>query len=186
MQNIPHVLPRLVSRLASVACLTLCLTIVSFVGMANGMASANQGHAAPVQAMTESDALRLISQSRGKVVLLNFWATWCPPCQAEMPYLQELRDAHPDTELVMVGVSVDQDKRAAERLFTQREFTYQLRHGTGDLMRAFGVDAIPQTVIYNAEGTKVFSHKGFMDFDDMQDEVLPLLEQAKTTGAAAK
>jgi len=70
------------------------------------------GTAAPEFTLQDSDHKVSLNDYRGKVVLLNFWATWCPPCIAEMPSLIELQKKMKDKDIVILGVSIDEDEAA--------------------------------------------------------------------------
>ena len=95
----------------------------------------------------ESDALR------GKIIVLNFWATWCGPCKEEMPAMQRLQEAFPTTDLALLAVTADlqQDAIAAFAKGLGLSFPILL-DDTKDVSAAFGVRGLPTTVIIDREG----------------------------------
>jgi thiol-disulfide isomerase/thioredoxin len=95
-----------------------------------------------------SDALR------GRVVLVNFWATWCPPCRAEMPLLQRMAERHRDAGLVVVGLSVDRGPEEDVRKFlAERGIDYDVAIVGPDVERAFGgIRGYPTSFLLDREG----------------------------------
>ncbi len=91
---------------------------------------------------------------RGKVVLVNFWATWCIPCRAEMPFLQGMWTRHRDEGFVVVGFSVDQGGAAAVRRFlSERGITYPVAIVNGSTEAAFGgIRGVPTSVLLDRNG----------------------------------
>ncbi|HUF23848.1 MAG TPA: TlpA disulfide reductase family protein [Vicinamibacterales bacterium] len=94
---------------------------------------------------------------RGRVVLLDFWATWCAPCLAEMPRLKKLHAAYDRKDFVIIGISLDTLDRRAFRSWVRRNGIEwpQVRDGrgyNGDLARLFGVETLPVTVLLGRDG----------------------------------
>jgi thiol-disulfide isomerase/thioredoxin len=90
-----------------------------------------------------------LSATRGKVTVLDFWATWCRPCLAAMPKLEKLARAHPDVAVITINLD---DAAAARALFNQRGYTIKLLADDGDTSQRYGVSAIPHTVIIDRDG----------------------------------
>ena len=89
---------------------------------------------------------------KGKVVILNFWATWCPPCKEEIPDFIRLQEQYKD-KLAIVGVSVFSDKDATKKFYSDYKINYPVFMGFYDLMDKYGqVSAIPTTFIINKNG----------------------------------
>lgn len=110
----------------------------------------------------EGDTLRL-SELRGQVVLLNFWATWCPPCRVEMPGFQDVWEDYRDRGVVILGLSVDRGDRAqVERWVQDRGFTYPIGFAPGSVVRAYGgANVLPTSLLINREGRIVHRVEGF-------------------------
>jgi thiol-disulfide isomerase/thioredoxin len=95
-----------------------------------------------------------LTADRGKVVLINFWATWCEPCKSEMPGLQRLADDLRDQPFALYSVDLQED--ADQVLAFQRDYNlrlYALLDADGDVTRAYGVRALPATFLVDAKGT---------------------------------
>jgi len=106
---------------------------------------------------------------RGKVVLINFWATWCPPCLAEIPALVALQEKYKD-ELLIVGISEDHAPVDFVKTFAaERKINYPLVMSTPDLQAMFpGIAALPTTFVLNPEGKMVKRHVGMLHAEETE------------------
>jgi cytochrome c biogenesis protein CcmG, thiol:disulfide interchange protein DsbE len=110
---------------------------------------------APRYALTALDGTRLSPDAlRGKVVLVNFWATWCLPCRVEMPLLQRMSERHGDAGFVVAGLSVDRGPAESVRTFLrERGVTYPVAVVGPDVERAFGgVRGYPTSILIDRTG----------------------------------
>ncbi len=116
-----------------------------------------------------------LSNFRGKRVLLNYWATWCRPCVAEMPSMLRAEDILKDENYVFL-LATDQSVATIERFIESRgfEFNYLIVEGT---MKAKGLTAIPTTFLYNEKGEKVDTIVGGVSWDS--PEILQKLKAVK-------
>jgi thiol-disulfide isomerase/thioredoxin len=94
-----------------------------------------------------------LTAQRGKVVLLNFWATWCEPCKAEMPALQQLADELKDRPFILVSVDLQEDAPQVEAFQLQYGLhLYAVLDEYGDATHAYGVRALPSTFLIDQKG----------------------------------
>jgi thiol-disulfide isomerase/thioredoxin len=117
------------------------------------------------------------AQFLGKVVVLDFWATWCPPCQAEIPGFVELQKTYGDQGLVVIGVSMDQAGPSVVKDFMkQHGMNYPVVMGDDAINQAFGgIEGLPTTFIINRAGTLIDRHVGYTDKADFERAIKPLL-----------
>ena len=105
---------------------------------------------------TDSGETLTLAGLEGKVVLLDFWATWCPPCVASVGELRDLRQKWPEERLALVSVSVDRDEPAWRRFVASHGMTWpQYRDSDGRLTRAFGVSGYPTYVLIDGDGAEI-------------------------------
>lgn len=118
-----------------------------------------------------------LSSYKGKVVLLNFWATWCGPCKAEIPGFVELQDKYRD-KLVVVGFSVDDTAEKAREFARQYKINYPILLGEGreDVQDAYGpIWGIPASFIISRDGTVCRKHLGIAPKAVFEKEVVALM-----------
>lgn len=107
-----------------------------------------------------------LKQLKGKVVLLNFWATWCPPCRAEMPSLNSLHQKlKADTNIVFITVDADSKLKEAAQFMTKYDYHLPLYEVISDVPESVYGGNLPTTLIFDKEGAIVFRHEGMANYD---------------------
>jgi peroxiredoxin len=119
-----------------------------------------------------------LSSYRGKVVLLDFWATWCGPCKIEIPWFMEFEQELKPRGLVVLGVSMDDDGWSVVRPYIeQRKINYRILLGNDQVAGLYGgVDAMPTTFLIDRSGRIAAMHQGLSSKDDFKNEILQLLD----------
>lgn len=114
-----------------------------------------------------------LSKYKGKVIFLNFWATWCPPCRAEMPAMQKMYKSWNSKKYVMLAVNIGQDKQTVKSFANKNGYTFPiLLDSTSKIARKYRVSGIPTTYIINKEGKIVTRIVGAREWDLKQIERL--------------
>lgn len=114
---------------------------------------------------TLDDQEMAMTDFEGKVVFLNFWATWCPPCVAEMPSIQRLYNTLKDDEVAFVCIS-DEEGDTVRKFVEEKGFTFPVYTIDGELPEEFMRRGIPTTFILSKEGKIAFKHIGGARWDD--------------------
>lgn len=140
------------------------MTIMA-ISCAKEKKQAVQGGEAPDFTLTDLDGREVsLSGLRGKVVLLEFWATWCPPCRESIPAMNEIYKRYSDKGLVLLGISVDKGQNIVEDLRTfVREYSiqYSVAVDSKNVSNLYGVYSIPTTVLIDRGGKIVLKNIGF-------------------------
>ena len=106
-----------------------------------------------------------LGKTKGKIIFINFWATWCPPCVAEMPSIQRLYDVIKSEEIHFMCVS-DEDKTKVSKFVKERGFTFPIYTLVGEKPQVLRTRGIPATFIISQDGQIVFKHVGGAKWDD--------------------
>jgi peroxiredoxin len=120
-----------------------------------------------------------LSDYRGKVVLLNFWATWCRPCQTEIPWFVEFERMHHDQGLAVIGISMDDEGwKAVKPYMEAKQVNYRIALDDGTVAQRYGgVESLPETLLIDRTGKIAFRHVGLAGKVDYEDEILQLLRK---------
>ena len=154
--------------------LLLFLSVCLLASCYSGPKPPRVGVEAPDFTIKDSDRTLTLSQLRGKPVLLNFWATWCPPCIEEMPSMMQLQTRLGD-RVQIVGVSMDVDEAAYNRFITTRKVNFlTVRDNEGKSAERFGTFKYPETYILDSKG--VIRRKFIGPVDWSKQEVTDYLQ----------
>lgn len=117
----------------------------------------------PVNFAVETDSAIINGVDlRGEVVYLDFWASWCVPCRASFPWMNEMQAKYSADGLKVIGVSLDQERALAKRFANEFEAEFQIGFdSSGELSNQFKVVQLPHSFIIGRNGAVVSSHKGF-------------------------
>jgi len=137
---------------------------------------------APPFELPDLDGERVSLESlRGKVVVIDFWATWCPPCIFQVPILNEIQEAYRDQGVVVLGVSVDTEGADVVRAFVQEhDVQYRVLMGDEALARRYGAPGFPWMVVVLPDGTRDPSppHVGLVERDVLEAKLERLTSDA--------
>jgi cytochrome c biogenesis protein CcmG, thiol:disulfide interchange protein DsbE len=107
-----------------------------------------------------------LEQFRGRVVYLDFWASWCGPCKQSFPWMQAMKNAYAEQGLTVVAVNLDADRADAEKFLRRLQPTFEVRFDPrGELAVIYKVKAMPSSVLIDRHGVARFSHTGFRPID---------------------
>lgn len=119
-----------------------------------------------------------LADFQGKVVLLDFWATWCHGCMTEIPWFMEFQGKYKADGLAVIGVSVDDDGWKSVRPFlAERKFNYPIVVGNQDLEKLYSVENPPVAVLIDREGRIAEMHAGVVEKESFEREIKGLLQE---------
>src|ERR1700690_1193629 len=127
-----------------------------------------------------------LASLKGKVVLVNFWATWCEPCQVEIPWMIEFQQKYSPRGFTILGVSMDEEGKKAIQPFLDKErfdvngqkeaMSYPILLGNDDIAGKFGgILGLPTSMLYSRDGKKVRTIVGLVNHDDISKAIESLL-----------
>lgn len=118
-----------------------------------------------------------VSEFKGKVLILDFWATWCPPCREEIPGFVDLYGRYRDKGLAMVGISLDDGPQVVKEFVGQYKINYPVLMGNEAVTRAFGgIRGIPTTFVIGKKGKVHKKYVGFQTGEVFENDIKALLE----------
>ncbi|MDR3175049.1 MAG: TlpA family protein disulfide reductase [Desulfovibrio sp.] len=130
--------------------------------------AAAYARAAEVEKLDASGLIKFVVANRGKVVAVNIFASWCPPCRVEIPGLINIRNNFSRDDVVLLGVSVDKERKALDTYIEEMHINYPVALGVGDFTQRVGVNAVPHLLVYDREGELKVNHKGLVETDDLE------------------
>ncbi len=108
-----------------------------------------------------------LSDLRGRVVMLNFWASWCGPCRQEMPLLDRLAQRYEPAGFSLLGVNVDADKKLADKVLREIPVNFDILYDpTSKVSEAYKVDVMPSSVMIDCDGNLNYLHRGYVSGDE--------------------
>ncbi len=144
-------------------------------------AAADAGGPAPAFTLPGLSGERAaLSQYKGQVVLVNFWATWCGPCQQEMPLLDQMYRKYKQAGFTLIGVNVDKEAPAVRELLARKPVSFPvLLDPANEVSKAYHVDDMPSSVIIDRNGAIRYVHRGYKpgDENEYQDRIRQLIRE---------
>jgi len=147
----------------------------------------SQRTAAPDFTLAEANGKPItLSALKGRVVLLDFWATWCGGCKIEIPWYIEFDKKYSDQGLAVLGVSMDKDGWTSVKPFLAKkkddetgnniDMQYPIVIGTDDIARQYNLKTLPVTLLIDRDGKIAIAHTGLVDKDDFENNIRSLLK----------
>lgn len=161
--------------------ITQMLRVVLLSVALYGTAGAEVEGPAPDFALkSESGANLRLSEFRGEVVMINFWASWCGPCRQEMPLLDELYSQYKPLGFTILGVNVEEDSSKAKEVLEDIPVSFPVLFDTdSEVSKLYNVVAMPSTVLVDRDGNMRYLHRGYKPGyeDAYQEQVRALIRE---------
>lgn len=128
-----------------------------------------------------SDETTSLEDFRGKVVLLNFWASWCEPCKDESPAIERAYNKYKDQGFVVLGADVDDLSKDAKQFIAENKLTYPiLRYSSSDATKDFGTKRMPESFVIDRNGNVVSLQRFQVDDAWLEENIPPVLAEQPT------
>lgn len=141
------------------------LLLLSLLGCEKRSEQVATINSAPIETLDFNGFSKVVEAHKGKVVLVNFFGTWCPPCKAETPDFVEIYEQFKDKNFVIIGLAVDRDKADAVKFVNDYKITYPVYQASEELSRYFNVGPIPTSFLLDKDGNIRGSYIGQMSRD---------------------
>jgi thiol-disulfide isomerase/thioredoxin len=162
---------------------TICLMIFTLLFATSTSFAASEklsGKAANFTLKSRSGKNIKLSELRGEVVMLNFWASWCGPCRKEMPLLEKIHKKYKRLGFTLLGVNVEENSKAAKNYLKDVKVSFPILFDTiNKTSKLYNVSAMPTTILIDRNGNKRFLHKGYKPGyeNDYKKEIKKLLRE---------
>lgn len=120
-----------------------------------------------IRKVNTQDLNAIIESSKGRVLVVSFWATWCAPCIKEFPGLVALRQQYPIVDLELIGISVDSNDVVVKNFLKKNPANFSIYLDDGQISHSLGIRSIPRTLIFNRNGEKVLDHLGYIPEENL-------------------
>jgi len=179
--------PKFVPTALAVA---VAASLIAFAGCGSttvraAVKSDKERKVAPDFALKDGDGKTVhLSDYKGKVVLLDFWATWCAPCKIEIPWFMEFEQQYKDKGFAVLGVSMDEDGWTVVKPYLQQlKINYRIVLGNDKVGDAYGgVDSLPTTLLIDRQGRVAATHVGLSGGkEDFKNDIVNLLGASHTS-----
>ena len=167
-------------RVSTAKFLKFCVLAALVAATSATAAGGGKGPAPAFTLSTLSGKTASLSQFKGQVVMLNFWATWCGPCQQEMPLLDQMYKTYKAAGFTLLGISVDTDKAAVTGLLARRPVSFTvLLDPKNKVSSEYHVEEMPSTILIDRKGDIRYVHRGYKpgDENEYQDRIRQLIQE---------
>jgi thiol-disulfide isomerase/thioredoxin len=134
-----------------------------------------RAQAAAVESITHIDLLKTINAARGRVVVINFFATWCAPCLQEIPGLKRIRASYPEDKLLLLGISMDDKKQDIVSFIAKEPLNFPVYFAEGGVAQVFQVSGVPKLLVYSQRGALALKRDGYISESELQGHLEEIL-----------
>ncbi len=122
-----------------------------------------------IQNLDTNDFLALLNENKGKLILVNFFASWCPPCVKEVPDFVEIVKQYPEKEILIIGLSLDEDKKALQNFLKKNDVNYPIYYASRKLAAAYKVSSIPLNIVYDKKLKPIYNKIGILTYEQLEE-----------------
>ena len=121
--------------------------------------------------------MEYVVEAKGRLVLVDLWATWCGPCLKELPDLMKLRTDFPEDRLDIIAISLDYDPSALEKYLKENPLNFPNYLAAPDLMELLNIRSIPRLLVFDFEGHQVGAMEGYTPVEELRPMLEALLNE---------
>lgn len=157
------------------------LVSVTMAGAAAAAVALTVGQPAPTLDLPGVQGNVSLAAAKGKVIYVDFWASWCGPCRQSFPWMNEMQAKYGPRGLQIIGVNLDSKREDADKFLAQTPAKFTLAFDSkGDSPRAYSVKGMPTSVLVGADGMVIAQHSGFHDEERkaLEDAIVAALAKA--------
>ena len=126
---------------------------------------------APVFSLPGDGVTHDLSKLKGKVVYIDFWASWCVPCRKSFPWMNDMRNRYDRKDLQIIAINLDADKGEAMKFLEKVPANFDIAYDPdGEIAAKYDLQVMPSSYLINKKGEVVFAHKGFREGDTAEIE----------------
>ena len=171
--------PSIVNPMKRSTLFGISIAMALTLGCRETRSDARSDTANAVGKLSAADLRQVVASLEGKVVLVNFWATWCGPCRVEIPSLVAIKERYGSDGLQILGLSIDEGPVENVAAFARENKlnypVYVIEVDAAELWGSF--ESIPMTLLLDAQGKKVWEHEGLVTGEVLEKQIKPLLAQ---------
>lgn len=159
-------------KVLTISSVIICAAFLSSNSLAND--------AADFTLTTNAGSNLRLSEQRGNVVMLNFWASWCGPCRQEMPLLDAMSQRYSGVGFILLGVDVEEDNTDAKKIIKDLKISYPILFDTEQkVSKLYSVDTMPTTVMIDKKGKVRYVNHGYKAGDEnkYRDQIRELIRE---------
>lgn len=160
----------------------LLLGVLAVLALAEPVLAAEVGVQAPAFELVGTDKQVKLADYKGKVVYLDFWASWCGPCRHSFPWMNSMQSKFGEKGLQVIGVNLDAKSDDGKRFLTGNPAEFSVAFDpSGTTPRLYGVKGMPSSYLIGRDGKVIFQHVGFNDADraELEKQIQTALEGNK-------
>ena len=163
---------------STLAVIAFLAAAVCYAQAPSNLIAASERKVAPDFALQDSNGATVrLSGQRGKVVLLDFWATWCGGCKTEIPWYMEFQDKYRGTGLSAIGVSMDDGWKVVKPFLAERNVNYPIVVADDEVSKLYKIETLPVTLLIDRNGRIADWHVGMVNKAVFEGEIRSLLDE---------
>lgn len=158
----------------------LALVVTLLAGVLLSQPTPGAKAANSLQTASHMQLFRAINDARGKIVIVNFFASWCAPCVMETPGLINLRNSYPEDKVELLAIAMSDKEENILKFMESSGINYPVYMGADSVAQVFRVRGLPKMLVYDQKGSLYLNHEGYMAEESLKTIIDVLLKEGGT------